>query len=591
MDMVKVTIDGKVIDVPKGATIVAAAKSAGITIPTLCYLHLGGADYKNDCASCRICVVEVEGRRNLAPACATPVFDGMVVTTNTMKVMQKRKTVLELMLSDHPKDCLACSKNGECELQDLSMQFGVREIRFKGKESEYRKDSSPAIIRDMDKCIMCRRCETMCNNIQTVGALTGVNRGFESVVATAFEQDLSDSVCTFCGQCVAVCPVGALHEKDHTWQLVKDLANPKKKVIVQVAPAVRVALGEEFGLAAGTDVEGKMVTALRKLGFDQVFDTNFAADLTIMEEATELIDRVNKVLAGDKDTKLPILTSCCPAWVKFFEHNYPDMLDVPSSAKSPQQMFGAVAKGIWAKEEGIDRNDLIVVSVMPCLAKKYESSRDEFKVDGNPDVDYSISTRELAKLLKQANINLPQLEEGTMDNPLGEYTGAGVIFGRTGGVIEAATRTAYEWITGTSLEDVDFTQLRGMEGIRVAEVSIPGLDEKLGSKFRIGIAHGLGAARELLDKIRAGEETLHAIEIMACKGGCVGGGGQPYHHGDFNIIKKRTAGIQAIDSNKDIRKSHENPYIKELYAKHLGKPNSHLAHELLHTKYFPKHKI
>ena len=591
MDMVKVTIDGKVIDVPKGATIVAAAKSAGITIPTLCYLHLGGADYKNDCASCRICVVEVEGRRNLAPACATPVFDGMVVTTNTMKVMQKRKTVLELMLSDHPKDCLACSKNGECELQDLSMQFGVREIRFKGKESEYRKDSSPAIIRDMDKCIMCRRCETMCNNIQTVGALSGVNRGFEAVVATAFEQDLEDSVCTYCGQCVAVCPVGALHEQDHTWQLVKDLANPKKKVIVQVAPAVRVALGEEFGLEAGTDVEGKMVTALRKLGFDQVFDTNFAADLTIMEEATELIDRVNKTLAGDTSVKLPILTSCCPAWVKFFEHNYPDMLDIPSSAKSPQQMFGAIAKGVWAKEEGIDRKDLIVVSVMPCLAKKYESSRDEFKVDGNPDVDYSISTRELAKLLKQANINLPTLEESVMDNPLGDYTGGAVIFGRTGGVIEAATRTAYEWITNDTLGNVDFEQLRGMEGIRVAEVSIPGLDEKLGSKFRIGIAHGLGAARELLDKIRAGEETLHAIEIMACKGGCVGGGGQPYHHGDFNIIKKRTAGIQAIDSNKDIRKSHENPYIKELYAKHLGKPNSHLAHELLHTKYFPKHKI
>ena len=591
MDMVKVTIDGKVIDVPKGATIVAAAKSAGITIPTLCYLHLGGADYKNDCASCRICVVEVEGRRNLAPACATPVFDGMVVTTNTMKVMQKRKTVLELMLSDHPKDCLACSKNGECELQDLAMQFGVREIRFKGKESKYRQDSSPSIIRDMDKCIMCRRCETMCNNIQTVGALSGVNRGFEAVVATAFEQDLEDSVCTYCGQCVAVCPVGALHEQDHTWQLVKDLANPKKKVIVQVAPAVRVALGEEFGLQPGTDVEGKMVTALRKLGFDQVFDTNFGADLTIMEEATELIDRVNKVLAGDTSAKLPILTSCCPAWVKFFEHNYPDMLDVPSSAKSPQQMFGAVAKGIWAKEQGLDRKDLIVVSVMPCLAKKYESSRDEFKVDGNPDVDYSISTRELAKLLKQANINLPTLEKGTMDNPLGDYTGAAVIFGRTGGVIEAATRTAYEWITNTTLENVDFVQLRGMEGIRVAEVSIPGLDEKLGSKFRIGIAHGLGSARELLDKIRSGEETLHAIEIMACKGGCVGGGGQPYHHGDFNIIKKRTAGIQAIDSNKDIRKSHENPYIKELYAKHLGKPNSHLAHELLHTKYFPKHKI
>jgi NADH-quinone oxidoreductase subunit G/NADP-reducing hydrogenase subunit HndD len=310
-----------------------------------------------------------------------------------------------------------------------------------------------------------------------------------------------------------------------------------------------------------------------------------------MEEATELIERVNKVLAGDKDTKLPILTSCCPAWVKFFEHNYPDMLDVPSSAKSPQQIFGAVAKGIWAKEQGIDRNDLIVVSVMPCLAKKYESSRDEFKVDGNPDVDYSISTRELAKLIKQANINLPTLEKGTMDNPLGDYTGAAVIFGRTGGVIEAATRTAYEWITNTTLENVDFVQLRGMEGIRVAEVSIPGLDEKLGSKFRIGIAHGLGSARELLDKIRSGEETLHAIEIMACKGGCVGGGGQPYHHGDFSIIKKRTEGIQAIDSGKSIRKSHENPYIKELYAKHLGKPNSHEAHHLLHTKYFPKHKV
>lgn len=591
METVKVTIDGISIEVPKSATIVSAAKSAGITIPTLCYLQMGGADYKNDCASCRICVVEVEGRRNLAPACATPVYDGMVVTTNSMKVMQKRKTVLELLLSDHPKDCLSCSKNGECELQDLATQFGVREVRFAGKESEYRKDYSPSIIRDVDKCIMCRRCETMCNEIQTCGVLSGVNRGFEAVVAPAFEQDLEDSVCTYCGQCVAVCPVGALHEADHTWKLVKDIANPKKKVIVQVAPAVRVALGEEFGLEPGTDVTGKMVTALKKLGFDQVFDTNWAADLTIMEEASELIDRVTRKLGGDEDVKLPILTSCCPAWVKFFEHNYPDFLDVPSSAKSPQQMFGAVAKGIWAKEEGIAREDLVCVSIMPCLAKKYEASRDEFKVDGTPDVDYSVSTRELAALLKQANIDLKRLDEDEFDNPLGASTGAADIFGRTGGVIEAATRTAYEWITKESLESVDFEDLRGMEGIRVAEVSIPGLDEKLGSKFRIGIAHGLGAARELMDKLRAGEETLHAIEIMACKGGCIGGGGQPYHHGDFGIIRKRFEGLQNIDNNKEIRKSHENKYIQELYEKHLGKPMSHEAHHLLHTKYFPKHKI
>jgi NADH-quinone oxidoreductase subunit G/NADP-reducing hydrogenase subunit HndD len=591
MEMIKLTIDGKAVEAPKSATIVAAAKSIGITIPTLCHLQMGETDYKNDCASCRVCVVEVEGRRNLAPACSTPVYEGMNITTNSMRVMQKRKTVLELLLSDHPKDCLSCSKNGECDLQDLSVQFGIREIRFKGKESTYRQDISPSIIRDVDKCIMCRRCETMCNVIQTCGVLSGVNRGFEAVVAPAFEQNLEDTACTYCGQCVAVCPVGALHEADHTWKLVKDLANPKKKVIVQAAPAVRVALGEEFGYEPGTNVEGKMVASLRKLGFDMVFDTNWSADLTIMEEASELIDRVTKKLAGDEDVKLPILTSCCPAWVKFFEHNYPDMLDVPSTAKSPQQMFGAIAKNVWAKEEGIDRKDLIVVSIMPCLAKKYEASRDEFKVDGIPDVDYSISTRELAKLIKQANINFNELDDEEVDNPLGSYTGAGVIFGRTGGVIEAATRTAYEWITGDTLESVDFESLRGMEAVRVAEISIPGLDEKLGSKFRIGIAHGLGSARELLDKIRSGEEVVHAIEIMACKGGCVGGGGQPYHHGNFGIIKKRAAGLNSIDEGKELRKSHENPYIKELYEKHLGEPMSHKAHELLHTKYFPKHKM
>lgn len=584
--MVKLIIDGKAVEAPKGATIVAAAKTLGITIPTLCHLQMGGVGYKNDCASCRVCVVEVEGRRNLAPACATPVYDGMVVTTNSMKVMQKRKTVLELLLSDHPKDCLACSKNGECELQDLAMQFGVREVRFAGKESTYRQDASPSIIRDIDKCIMCRRCETMCNVIQTCGVLSGINRGFEAVVAPAFEQDLEDTACTYCGQCVAVCPVGALHEADHTWKLVKDLANPAKKVVVQVAPAVRVALGEEFGYEPGTDVTGKMVTALRKLGFDQVFDTNWAADLTIMEEGTEFKGRLEKFLAGDKDANLPILTSCCPAWVKFIEHNYPDMLGIPSTAKSPQQMFGAIAKNIWAKEEKIDRKDLIVVSIMPCLAKKYEASRPEFAdKNGNPDVDYSLSTRELAKLLKQANINFKNLEDEKFDNPLGASTGAADIFARTGGVIEAATRTVYEMVTGETLENVDFVQLRGMEGVRIAEVPVAGIN------LKIGIAHGLGSARELLDKVRSGEETLHAIEIMACKGGCVGGGGQPYHHGNFQIIEKRTAGIQAIDNGKELRKSHENPFIKEVYEKHLGEPCSHKAHEILHTHYFPKHKM
>jgi len=585
MELINVIIDGKSVAVPKGATILSAAESLGVSIPTLCHLQIGENGYKNDCASCRICVVEVEGRRNLAPACATPVHEGMKVKTNTMNVMQKRRTIMELLLSDHPKDCLSCSKNGECELQDLAIQLGVREVRFEGEMSTYRPDYSASIIRDMDKCIMCRRCETMCNDVQTVGALSGVNRGFDSVVAPAFEKNLEDSVCTYCGQCVAVCPVGALHENDHTWKLVKDLADPKKKVIVQVAPAVRVALGEDFGGKPGVDVEGKMVTGLRQLGFDQVFDTNWAADLTIMEEASELKDRLERFLGGDKDVKLPLLTSCCPAWVKFFEHNYPDMLDVPSSAKSPQQMFGAVAKGIWAKEEGIAREDLIVVSVMPCLAKKYESSRDEFKVDGNPDVDYSISTRELANLLKQANIDLNILDDSEFDNPLGEYTGAAVIFGRTGGVIEAATRTAYEWMTGETLESVDFEALRGFEGFRSATVKVGDFD------LNIGIAHGLGEARKMLDMIRAGEANYHAIEIMACKGGCVGGGGQPYHHGDFSVVTKRAEGLQSIDDNKTLRKSHENKFVQSIYENHLEKPMSHKAHELLHTKYFPKHKI
>ena len=583
MEKINLTIDNRPVSVDKGTTILDAAKAYGIEIPTLCHINLEGTCVNNHPASCRMCVVEVSGRRNLAPACATACMEGMEVHTNSLRVLKARKTVLELILSNHPSDCLVCPKSGNCELQNLARKLKIHENPFQGGErTAHEVEKSVSIVRDMNKCILCRRCETMCNEVQTVGAIGAMNRGFGTTVAPAFGLKLSESECTYCGQCVAVCPVGALTERDNTSRLIDDLANPEKIVVVQTAPAVRVAIGEEFGYPAGTIVTGKLAMALRKLGFNYVFDTDFAADLTIMEEGSELLGRLNGFLAGDKSVKLPILTSCCPAWVNFFEHQFPDMLDIPSTARSPQQMFGSIAKSYWAEKMGIPREKLVVVSIMPCLAKKYECDREEFKQNGNPDVDYSLSTRELAALIKEANIDFTALEDSDFDAPLGESTGASVIFGATGGVMEAALRTAYELQTGKTLAKVDFEQVRGLEGIRQATVDIDGFE------LKVGIAHGLGNARRLLEDIRSGKSEFHAIEIMACPGGCIGGGGQPLHHGDIEIVRARQHALYEEDKNKPLRKSHENPYIKSLYEEYLGKPLSEKSHKLLHTHYFNK---
>ena len=585
MDKIKLTIDNKPVEVAKGTTIFQAARQAGINIPALCYMKLENLGVENRPGACRICVVEVEGRRNLAPSCSTDCTEGMVVKTTSPRVLNARRTVMELILSDHPQDCLVCPSNGQCELQDLAATLGIREIRTveNAAVSTYRKDYSFSLKRDMDKCILCRRCESMCNDVQTVGALGAINRGFNSIVATAFEQNLSDSPCVFCGQCVAVCPTGALTRTDDTGRVFKVLADPSKTVVVQTAPSVRAALGEEFGLTPGTDVTGKMAAALRRLGFDRVFDTDFAADLTIMEEGTELLSRIGAFLKGDTSVKLPILTSCCPAWVNFFEQNWPDMLDQPSSAKSPQQMFGAIAKNYFANKMGIKREDLVVVSVMPCIAKKYECTRKEFSVDGNPDVDISISTAELAAMIKMANIDFVSLPDEDFDHPLGESTGAGVIFGATGGVMEAALRTAYEVFTGKTLERLEFKEIRGFDGIRTASVDFNG------TMVNVCIAHQLGNARKVMEGIRSGKFNFHAVEIMACPGGCIGGAGQPYHKGDSSLIKARAQMIYRADAEKPLRKSHENPYIVKLYEEFLGQPMSELAHHLLHTHYFDKH--
>lgn len=582
-NFISLHIDGHPIVVPEGSTILDAAKEIGINIPTLCHINLKGTCLNNSPASCRICVVEVEGRKNLAPACATTCTEGMIVRTSTLRVMNARKVVAELILSDHPNDCLTCPKSGKCELQDLAIRFNIREMPFNGGELSLRKrESTASIVRNMDKCIYCRRCETVCNDVQTVGALGAARRGFNTTIVPSFDRKMSESECTYCGQCVAVCPVGALTERDHTNHLLEDLENPDKIVIVQTAPAVRVALGEEFGFPAGTSVTGKMVYALRELGFDYVFDTDFAADLTIMEEGAEIIDRLKRYMQGDKDVCLPILTSCCPAWVNFFEFHYPDMIKIPSTARSPQQMFGSVAKNYWAEKYNIPREKLVVVSIMPCLAKKYECDREEFKSNGNPDVDYSISTRELATLIKRANIGFHLLPNSEFDHPFGESTGAGVIFGTTGGVMEAALRTVYEDFTGNTLKSADFMSVRGMEGVRSASIELNDIT------LKVGIAHGLGNARKLLEDIRNGENEYHIIEIMACPGGCIGGGGQPLHYGKVEILHARANALYKEDKSKCLRKSHENLEIQKLYEEYLGKPLGEKAHALLHTHYFNK---
>ncbi|HNY68541.1 MAG TPA: NADH-dependent [FeFe] hydrogenase, group A6 [Bacillota bacterium] len=568
MGDVTLTIDGRQVTVPAGTSVLEAATQAGVKIPTLCYL-----EGLNEIGSCRLCVVEIEGAKTLAASCVTPAAQGMVVHTNTRQVREARRAVLELIISNHPFDCLTCVRSGSCELQALAESLGIREIRFAGAKAHHAVDNStPSIVRDPDKCILCRRCVAVCEQVQGVSAINVSGRGFNSVVSPAGQLPLGDAACTLCGQCILVCPTGALSEVDSTRKVWEALGDAKKHVVVQTAPAIRVALGEEFGLAPGSIVTGQLVAGLRALGFDRVFDTNFTADLTILEEGNELLQRLTT------GGTLPMITSCSPGWIKFIEHFYPDMLGNLSTCKSPQQMFGALAKTYYAEKAGVDPADMFVVSIMPCTAKKFECERPEMRSSGYQDVDAVLTTRELARMLREAGIDPTTLEPEDYDAPLGIGTGAAVIFGATGGVMEAALRTVYEVVMKQDLPSLDFREVRGFEGIKEAEVVLGD------TTVRVAVAHTLGNARKLLERVRSGEAFYHFIEIMACPGGCIGGGGQPIGTNTERRLERIDAIYQA-DRDLPLRKSHDNPEVKQLYEEFLGEPLGHRSHELLHTQY------
>ena len=570
-NLVNITIDNQNISVPEGITILEAAKQVGIDIPTLCFLK----DI-NEIGDCRMCVVKVEGRRGFATSCIQKVEEGMVIKTHTPEIMEARHVMLDLIISNHDKDCLTCTRMGNCELQVLAAKFGIQSIEYKGERKEYPVDDvSPSIVKDPNKCILCRRCVAVCKNVQKIGAIDCGNRGFDSSISTSYNKSLKDTNCVYCGQCIEVCPTSALREKENIDEVWAKLKDPEVHVVVQTAPSVRVALGEEFRMQIGTNVTGKMVTALKRLGFDKVFDTNTGADFTIMEEANEFVERFKE------NDNIPMITSCCPAWVRYIEINYPELVPHLSSCKSPHQMLGALIKTYYAKKENISPEKIFVVSVMPCIAKKYERQRNELANNGFFDVDCVITTRELARMIKYANIRFDKLEDSEFDNPLGISTGAGAIFGTTGGVMEAALRTAQDVLTGEDLDKIDFEQVRGEKGIKKATVNINGKD------IKVVAASGLGNAQKIMEEIKSGKADYQFVEIMACPGGCIMGGGQPIKNSrtraEFDIRKLRADSIYSIDEKSQIRKSHENPALKKVYEEYLELPGSYRAEKLLHT--------